>query len=69
MNNKEIAINIYVESFKKFCPLTRNNHNYDFGLSGKYMLLGSVLSQQRFGVTDIKAFGGSQLLSLGQTVL
>ena len=32
MNNKEIVINIYVESFKEFCPLTRINHNYDFGL-------------------------------------
>ena len=33
------------------------------------MLLGSVSSQQRFGVTDIKALGASQLLGLGQTVL
>ena len=69
MNNKEIAINIYVESFKKFFPLTRINHNYDFGLSGEYMLLGSVSSQQRFGVKDIKALGVSQLSGLGQTVL
>ena len=38
-------------------------------LSGEYMLLGSVSSQQRFGVTDIKALGTSQLLGLGQTVL
>ena len=28
-----------------------------------------VLSQQRFGATDIKALGASQLLGLGQTVL
>ena len=28
-----------------------------------------VLSQQRFGVTDIKALGASQLLGLGQTIL
>ena len=33
------------------------------------MLLGSVLSQQRFEVTDIKALGASQLSGLGQTVL
>ena len=33
------------------------------------MLLGSVSSQQRFGVTDIKALGVSQLLGLGQTML
>ena len=34
------------------------------------MLLGSVLSQQRFGVTDIKALlGVSQLSGLGQSVL
>ena len=32
------------------------------------MLLGSVSSQQRFGVMDIKALGASQLLGLGQTV-
>ena len=33
------------------------------------MLLGSVSSQQRFGVTDIKALGVPQLLGLGQTML
>ena len=33
------------------------------------MLLSSVSSQQRFGVTDIKALGVSQLSGLGQTVL
>ena len=33
------------------------------------MLLGSVSSQQRCEVTDIKAFGVSQLSGLGQTVL
>ena len=33
------------------------------------MLLGSVSSQQRFGVTDIKALRASQLSGLGQTVL
>ena len=33
------------------------------------MLLSSVSSQQRFGVTDIKALGMSQLLGLGKTVL
>ena len=33
------------------------------------MLLGSVPSQQSFGVMDIKALGGSQLSGLGQTVL
>ena len=38
-------------------------------LSGECMLLGSVLSQQRFGATDIKALGVSQLSGLGQTVL
>ena len=38
-------------------------------LSGECMLLGSGLSQQRFGATDIKALGASQLLGLGQTML
>ena len=38
-------------------------------LSGKCMLLGSVSSQQRFGVTDIKALSVSQLSGLGQTIL
>ena len=38
-------------------------------LSGECMLLGSVSSQQRFGVTDFKALEASQLLGLGQTVL
>ena len=38
-------------------------------LSGKYMLLGSVSSQQRFAVADAKALSASQLLGLGQTVL
>ena len=38
-------------------------------LSGECILLGSVSSQQRFGVTDIKALGASQLLGLEQTVL
>ena len=33
------------------------------------MLLSSVSSQQRFGVTDIKALSLSQLLGLGQTVI
>ena len=38
-------------------------------MSGECMLLGSVSSQQRFGVMDIKALGMSQLSGLGQTVL
>ena len=38
-------------------------------LSGECVLLGSVSSQQRFGVMDIKALGASQLSGLGQTVL
>ena len=39
-------------------------------MSGECMLLGSVSSQQRFGVTDIKApLGVSQFSGLGQTVL
>ena len=33
------------------------------------MLLGSVLSQQSFGVMDIKALGVPQLSGLGQTML
>ena len=33
------------------------------------MLLSSVSSQQRFGVTDIKALSVSHLLGLGQTML
>ena len=36
-------------------------------MSGEFMLLGSVSSRQRFGVTDIKALGASQLSVLGQT--
>ena len=38
-------------------------------VSRECMLLGSVLSQQRFGVMDIKALGASQLSGLGQTML
>ena len=38
-------------------------------VSGECMLLSSVSSQQRFGGTDIKALGASQLSGLGQTVL
>ena len=38
-------------------------------LSGECTLLGSVSSQQRFGVMDIKALSTSQLSGLGQTVL
>ena len=34
-----------------------------------YVPLFFVSSQQRFGVTDIKALSASQLLGLGQTVL
>ena len=37
-------------------------------MSGESMLLGSVSSQQRFGVTDIRALGVSQLSGFGQTV-
>ena len=33
------------------------------------MFLGSVSSQQRFGATDIKALGASQLSGLGQIML
>ena len=38
-------------------------------VSSECMLLDSVSSQQRFGVTDIKALDVSQLSGLGQTVL
>ena len=38
-------------------------------MSGECMLLGSVWSQQRFGVTDIKVLGASQLSGLGRTML
>ena len=38
-------------------------------MSGECMLLGSVSSQQRFGMMDIKALCTSQLSSLGQTML
>ena len=38
-------------------------------LSGECMLLGSVSSQQIFGVMDIKALSASQLSGLGQTML
>ena len=41
-------------------------HNY---VSGECILHGSVSSQQRFGVTGIKALGASQLSGLGRTVL
>ena len=37
-------------------------------MSGEYILLDSVSSQQRFGVMDIKALGTSQLSGLGQTM-
>ena len=37
-------------------------------MSGEYMLLGSVSSQQRFGVMDIKALSVSQFSGLGQTI-
>ena len=37
--------------------------------SGECILLGSVSSQQRFEVTDVKALGASQLSGLEQTVL
>ena len=40
-----------------------------FLVSGECMLLGSVSSQQRFGVMDIKALGASQLSGLVQTML
>ena len=33
------------------------------------MLLGSVSLQQRFGATDIKALGASQLSGFGETAL
>ena len=38
-------------------------------MSGECIPLSSVSSQQRFGLTDIKALGVSQLSGLGQTVL
>ena len=41
----------------------------DMEVSGECMLLGSVSSQQRFGVMDVKALGVSQLSGLGQTML
>ena len=41
----------------------------DMEVSGECMLLGSVSSQQRFGVMDVKALGVSQLSGLIQTVL
>ena len=42
---------------------------YPFRLLGEYMFLGSVSSQQRFGVIDIKALiSESQLSGIGQTV-
>ena len=47
----------------------KTGKNWLINLSGECMLLGSVSSQQRFGVTDIKALGVSQLSGLGQTVL
>ena len=38
-------------------------------MSGECTLLSSVSSQQRFGVTDIKALGASQLSGPRQIVL
>ena len=38
-------------------------------MSGENILLSSVSSQQRFGVTDIKALSMSQLSGPGQTML
>ena len=62
------------------CPALVGVHQHQVGgiyiyiyismrMSGECMLLGSVSSQQRFGVMDIKALSVSQLLGLGQTML
>ena len=53
----------------KFDALNRALIAGALGLSGECMLLGSVSPQQRFGVTDIKALGTSQLSGLQQTML
>ena len=52
-------------------PMDRNppGSPLPMGVSGECMLLGSVSSQQRSGVMDIKALGESQLSGLGQIVL
>ena len=51
-----------VYSFKKI-------DSFRIMVSGEGVLLGSVSSQQRFRVTDIKALGVSQLSGLRQSVL
>ena len=56
-------------------PMHSNIHSstiynrLDMEMSGECILLGSVSSQQRFGVMAIKALRMSQLSGLGQTVL
>ena len=56
-------------------PMHSNIHSstiynrLDMEMSAECIRLGSVSSQQRFGVTDIKALRMSQLSVLGQTVL
>ena len=56
-------------------PMHSNIHSstiynrLDMEMSAERIRLGSVSSQQRFGVTDIKAHGASQLSGLEQTVL
>ena len=52
--------------FNEFHPISAL---CSMALSGECILLGSVLLQQRFGVTDVKALGMSQLSGLGQTML
>ena len=59
---KIMSVTIFIVS-PSLCPEV-------MGLSCECMLLGSVSSQQRFGVADIKVpLGMSQLSGLGQAML
>ena len=49
-------------------PTTRQEESLQ-NVTQVYVPRFLVLSQQRFGATDIKALGASQLSGLGQTVL
>ena len=52
-------------------PMDRNppGSTLSMEVSGKCILLGSISSQQRSGVTDVKALSVSQLSGLGQTMV
>ena len=58
-----------VQSFPDFTGTRTNLQHVCVSVTRVYVPRFFVLSQQRFGATDIKALGASQLSGLGQTVL